>query len=160
MASLGAKLKQREMISARLGDVLSNLYLLCRWCSSSGTTVTGWTAKPHCSTTAALFLLNRAEQALVELYENLPNRALAHLLAGVTMPLGRRWHKPQDSLTRDIAKAISTDTALRHKLTRNTWDSWEEGQQDNPLARYNALLANAERAERDLPHAGQGAGQA
>ncbi len=147
MASLGAKLKQREMISARLGDVLSNLYLLSmvlkQWHDSDR--VDGEAALFHYS---CRFLLNRAEQALVELYENLPNRALAHLLAGVTMPLGRRWHKPQDSLTRDIAKAISTDTALRHKLTRNTWDSWEEGQQDNPLARYNALLANAERAEK------------
>ncbi|MED5501370.1 MAG: acyl-CoA dehydrogenase domain-containing protein, partial [Pseudomonadota bacterium] len=143
---LGSKLKQREMISARLGDVLSNLYLLSM-------VLKQWHETDRVDNEAALFhyscrlLLNRAEQALIDLFDNLPNRALGNTLSFVTQPLGRRWHKPQDTLTREIAKAISTDSALRHKLTRNTWDTWEEGQKDNPLARYNALLANAERAE-------------
>ncbi|GHB26965.1 acyl-CoA dehydrogenase [Salinicola rhizosphaerae] len=146
MASLGSKLKQREMISARLGDVLSNLYLLSmvlkQWRETDR--VDGEAALFHYS---CRFLLNRAEQALIDLFDNLPNRALANTLSFVTLPLGRRWHKPQDRLTREIAKAISTDSALRHKLTRNTWETWEKGQKENPLARYNALLANAERAE-------------
>ena len=146
MASLGSKLKQREMISARLGDVLSNLYLLSMLLKQ-------WHETDRVDNEAALFhyscrlLLNRAEQALVDLFDNLPNRVLGNTLSFVTQPLGRRWHKPQDTLTREIARAVSTDSALRHKLTSNTWDSWEEGQKENALARYNALLANAERAE-------------
>ncbi|WP_110647279.1 acyl-CoA dehydrogenase [Salinicola peritrichatus] len=146
MASLGSRLKQREMLSARLGDVLSNLYLLSM-------VLKQWHETDRVDNEAAVFhyscrlLLHRAEQALIDLFDNLPSRALANTLSCVTMPLGRRWRKPQDSLTRKIARAISTDSALRHKLTRNTWDTWEEGQKDNALARYNALLANAERAE-------------
>lgn len=146
MASLGSRLKQREMLSARLGDVLSNLYLLSM-------VLKQWHETDRVDNEAAVFhyscrlLLHRAEQALIDLFDNLPGRALANTLSCVTMPLGRRWRKPQDSLTREIARAISTDSALRHKLTRNTWDTWEEGQKDNALARYNALLANAERAE-------------
>lgn len=146
MASLGSRLKQREMLSARLGDVLSNLYLLSM-------VLKQWHETDRVDNEAAVFhyscrlLLHRAEQALIDLFDNLPGRALASTLSCVTMPLGRRWRKPQDSLTREIARAISTDSALRHKLTRNTWDTWEEGQKDNALARYNALLANAERAE-------------
>ncbi|WP_110687793.1 acyl-CoA dehydrogenase [Salinicola aestuarinus] len=146
MASLGSKLKQREMISARLGDVLSNLYLLSM-------VLKHWRETDRVDGEAALFhyscrmLLNRAEQAMIDLFDNLPNRALANTLSVVTMPLGRRWHKPQDRLTREIARAISTDSALRHKLTRNTWNTWEAGQQENPMVRYDALLANAERAE-------------
>ncbi|OBX37376.1 acyl-coenzyme A dehydrogenase [Halomonas elongata] len=145
MASLGSKLKQREMLSARLGDVLSNLYLasmlLKQW--HEGDRVEGEEALLHY---AARLLLGRAEQAFVELFENLPNRALGRTLRLIVMPLGRRWSRPQDDLSRAIAQSVSRDSALRHKLTANTWDT-NDGPQDNPLARYNALLATQERAE-------------
>ncbi|MCP1367577.1 DUF1974 domain-containing protein, partial [Halomonas sp. BBD48] len=146
MISVGSGLKKREMLSARLGDVLSNLYLtsmvLKQW--QAGDNVEHEAALLHYSCRMLLF---RAEQALVELLDNLPNRALAKALKFIVMPLGRRWEKPQDSLTRDIAKAVSLDTPLRRKLIANTWDQQDQGQQDNPLARYNALLAEYERAE-------------
>lgn len=146
MASLGSTLKKREMLSARLGDVLSNLYL-------TSMVLKQWHAADNVEHEAALLhyscrtLLFRAEQALVELLDNLPNRALGRTLAVVTMPLGRKWKKPEDALTREIAEAISRDTQLRHKLIINTWNTQEEGQQENPLARYNALLAEYDRAE-------------
>ncbi|MGC3872412.1 acyl-CoA dehydrogenase [Halomonas sp. GXIMD04776] len=146
MVSLGSELKKREMISARLGDVLSNLYLtsmvLKQW--HAGNSVEHEAALLHYSCQTLLY---RAEQAMAELFDNLPNRALGKALAVITMPLGRRWKRPEDSLTREIARAISTDTALRHKLIADTWNTQEKGQQDNPLARYNALLAEYDRAD-------------
>ncbi|XKE46644.1 acyl-CoA dehydrogenase [Halomonas organivorans] len=145
MASLGSQLKQREMLSARLGDVLSNLYLasmlLKQWQESDR--VEGEAELLHY---AASFLLGRAEQAFVELFDNLPNRALARSLRLVVMPRGRRWSRPKDDLTRAIAQAVSRDTALRRKLLVGAWDG-DDGPQDNPLARYNALLATQEHAE-------------
>ncbi|KAA0014186.1 acyl-CoA dehydrogenase [Billgrantia pellis] len=145
MASLGASLKQREMISARLGDVLSNLYLasmvLKEW--QEGDRVEGEAALLHYSCT---HLLQRAEQAFDELFDNLPNRALAGVLRAVVMPLGRRWKRPADRLTREIAQAVSRDTALRTKLLDGAWTA-NDGAQDNPLARYNALLTEYDRAE-------------
>ena len=146
MASLGSGLKKREMLSARLGDVLSNLYLasmlIKQWHESESVEHEAALMHYSCRT-----LLYRAEQAFTELFDNLPNRALAMTLSAVALPLGRRWHKPQDRFTRDIARAISTDSALRHKLTADTWNTQEAGQRDNPLARYNTLLADSERAE-------------
>lgn len=146
MASLGSSLKKREMLSARLGDVLSNLYL-------TSMVLKHWHASENVEHEAALLhyscrtLLFRAEQALVELFDNLPNRALGKALKVVVMPLGRKWKKPEDALTREIAEAISRDTALRHKLIADTWHTQQEGEKDNPLARYNALLAEYDRAE-------------
>lgn len=146
MASLGASLKSREMLSARLGDVLSNLYLtsmlLKQWHESDK--VEGEAALLHYS---CRFLLNRAEQALIELFDNLPNKALGTALSAITMPLGRRWSRPHDDLARDIAQNVSRHTALRGKLLGNTWDRQESGQKDNPLARYNALLVDYDKAE-------------
>ncbi|PMR78774.1 acyl-CoA dehydrogenase [Billgrantia endophytica] len=145
MASLGSTLKQRELLSARLGDVLSNLYLtsmvLKAW--HEGDKVESEAALLHYSCT---FLLERAEQALDELLDNMPNRGLAGMLRVVVMPLGRRWKRPHDTLTREIAQAVSRDTALRTKLLRNTWDA-QDGAKDNPLAHYNALLGEYDRAE-------------
>ncbi|MFI0471192.1 acyl-CoA dehydrogenase [Halomonas sp. HMF6819] len=146
MASLGSALKKREMISARLGDVLSNLYLasmvLKQW--QAGDKVEGEEALLHYS---CRFLLHRAEQAFVEIFDNLPNRALGKVLNAVVMPTGRRWNKPHDDFARDIAHRVSTHSALRTKLLRNTWDQ-DDGEQRNPLARYNALLVEYERAEK------------
>ena len=145
MASLGSTLKKREMLSARLGDVLSNLYLasmvLKQW--HNGNKVEGEEALLHYS---LQFLLNRAEQAFVEIFDNLPNRALGNVLKVVVMPTGRRWNKPHDDLARDIAQRVSTHSALRSKLLANTWDK-DDGTVSNPLARYNALLGDYERAE-------------
>ncbi len=145
MASLGSSLKKREMLSARLGDVLSNLFLasmtLKQW--HEGDKVEGEAALLHYG---CRFLLGRAEQALDELFDNLPNRALGRLLRVVAMPAGRRWKRPQDDLTREIAQAVSRDTALRHYLLESTWQE-NDGSRDNPLAHYNALLATQDRAE-------------
>ena len=53
---------------------------------------------------------------------------------------------PHDDLARDIAQRVSTHSALRSKLLANTWDK-DDGTVSNPLARYNALLGDYERAE-------------
>ncbi|QJQ94882.1 MULTISPECIES: acyl-CoA dehydrogenase [Halomonadaceae] len=146
MASLGSTLKSREMISARLGDVLSNLYLasmvLKQWHESDK--VEGEATLMHYSCQT---LLHRAEQAMVELFDNLPNRALGGLLSVIVAPMGRHWKTPHDDLAREIAQNVSRHTPLRGKLLANTWDKLEEGQKDNPLAHYNALLADHDRAE-------------
>ncbi|MDT8880814.1 acyl-CoA dehydrogenase [Halomonas saccharevitans] len=145
MASLGSQLKQREMLSARLGDVLSNLYLasmtLKQW--HEGHKVEGEAALLHYG---CRFLLGRAEQALDELFDNLPSRALGRTLRVIVMPTGRRWKRPEDTLTREIAQNVSRDTPLRRHLLDATWQE-NDGSRDNPLARYNALLASQERAE-------------
>ncbi|WP_416137392.1 acyl-CoA dehydrogenase [Halomonas sp. HK25] len=145
MASLGSTLKQREMLSARLGDVLSNLYLasmvIKQW--HEGDKVEDEAALMHYS---CQLLLGRAEQALDELFDNLPNRALSRVLRLVVMPRGKRVKRPHDDLARTIAQAVSRDTALRDKLLHETWQA-DDGVQENPLAQYNSLLATQERAE-------------
>ncbi|MGQ7247733.1 acyl-CoA dehydrogenase [Halomonas sp. V046] len=145
MASLGSKLKQREMLSARLGDILSNLYLvsmvLKQW--HEGDKVEG---EAELMSYSCRFLLNRAEQAFIEVFDNLPSRAVGKTLKLVAMPTGRRWARPHDDLSRAIAAKVSNDSALRHKMLQGTWDT-NDGVQDNPLARYNALLETQERAE-------------
>jgi len=146
MTTLGSELKMRELISARLGDILSNMYLasmvLKHWHESDK--VEGEQALMEYSLN---LLMYRAENALDEFLQNLPNRSVANTLRVLTMPLGRRWDKPHDDATRTIARAISTDTPVRSKLLANLWTSDSEGTAENPIARYNALLKDYDKAE-------------
>ena len=145
MTTLGSQLKMRELISARLGDMLANLYMasmvLKHWHETQP--VEGEADVLEYSLS---LLLYRTENALDELLQNLPNRAVAVALKVITMPLGRRWHKPHDDLTRRVARAISTDTPVRHKLLAPIWHT-QSDDQENPVARYNALLKDYDRAD-------------
>ena len=146
MSTLGAELKMRELISARLGDVLSNMYLasmvLKNWHESDK--VEGEQALMQYSLNTLMY---RMENALDEFLQNLPNRMVAKALRVITMPLGRRWDKPHDDLTREIALSCSTDTAIRNKMLSGLWTTPGNDAVDNPIARYNDLLKDYEKAE-------------
>ncbi len=145
MASLGASLKQRELLSARLGDMLSNLYMLSmvlkHWHETQAVQQEEALLDYSCQ-----YLLYRNEQALVELLENLPNRALACAVRCLVLPFGRSCKVPSDALVATIAHEVSTDSLLRQFLLEDTWQIREEGQKNNPLASYNALLVDYKRA--------------
>jgi acyl-CoA dehydrogenase len=146
MTTLGSELKMRELISARLGDMLSNLYLasmvLKNWHENQP--VAG---EKEVMEYSMELLLHRAESALDEFLQNLPNRAVALVLRAVTLPLGRRWHAPGDDLARKLARSITTDTPIRNRLLASIWTSEGEGDVENPVARYNALLKDYDKAE-------------
>ncbi len=145
MVTLGGELKRREMLSARLGDVLSNLYLtsmvLKQW--HEGKKVPGEEALMRYS---CEFLLARTETAITEVLQNFPSRLIAFKLKALILPLGRRWHGPNDALKRDIAGKVSTHSPLRAYLIEDTWQTQEEGQKPNPMARYRRLLEDNDRA--------------
>ncbi|QKE63561.1 acyl-CoA dehydrogenase [Aquipseudomonas campi] len=118
MLLLGGELKRRERLSARLGDILSHLYLasaalkryhdlgspeylqpLLRWALEES--------------------LGQAEQALDGLLSNFPQRSLACLLRVLAMPLGRRHKGPSDALDAEVAALIGRargDAALEELL--------------------------------------------
>ena len=146
MTTLGSELKMRELISARLGDILANMYLasmvLKHWHETQP--VDG---ERDLMQYSLGLLLHRAENALDEFLQNLPNRTVAVVLRAFTMPLGRRWDKPHDDLTRSVARAVSTDSPVRTKLLASIWSTNEEGTEENPVARYNGLLKDYDKAE-------------
>lgn len=154
MTTLGSQLKMRELISARLGDMLANLYM-------ASMVLKNWNETQPVEGEKVLvqyslqYLLHRIEHALDELLHNLPNRPVAWALRAITMPLGRKWDMPHDDVTRGIARAISTATPLREKLLRPVWTTHVEDGVANPIAQYNDLLADYERAEKLYREAGK-----
>ncbi|MGQ7957856.1 acyl-CoA dehydrogenase [Pseudomonas sp. SP16.1] len=118
MMLLGGELKRRERISARLGDVLSHLYLgsaaLKRYHDldypQAVQPLVRWTMEEN---------LFQAERALAGLLANFPNRAFGCLLKLLVFPLGRRHHGPSDRLDAEVAAILGRpagDPALESVL--------------------------------------------
>jgi acyl-CoA dehydrogenase len=126
MGTLGGALKRREGISARLGDVLSELYLLStvfKRYESDGLPVSdlplvGWNFR-----TALYNIQNRLDEVLREL----PNRPVAWLLRIVAFPWGRWRRPPKQRLMRSAAAIILGDGEARQRLTAGIYVSKDEG---------------------------------
>src|SRR3546814_5884245 len=92
---LGGELKHRERLSARLGDVLSNLYLA----SAALKRYHDLDSLDHMEplfTWAMEESLGQAERTLDELLANFPNRVIGCLLRVVVFHFGRRLKGPSE----------------------------------------------------------------
>jgi acyl-CoA dehydrogenase len=116
LVSLGGKLKRMEMLSGRLGDVLSELYLasaviarfeqegrqeadlpLARWCLDNA--------------------LHTIEDRLDGVLRNYPSRFLAAIMRPVVFPYGVRRALPSDDVTRACAELLLAPSEARDRLT-------------------------------------------
>jgi len=116
LLTLGGSLKRKEMLSGRLGDVLSELYLMSavlkRWEEDGRVAddlpLVEWAAADACHRIAA---------SLDEVLVNLPNRFAALLLRVIIRPGGSR-RRPPDELTRTCAELLLEPSPTRERLTR------------------------------------------
>lgn len=118
MLLLGGTLKRRERLSARLGDVLSYLYL-----SSAALKRYHDLGSPkHMQPLLRWALeesLGQAEKALDRLLYNFPNRLVGCALRVLVFPFGRRHTGPSDELDAEVAALIGRskgDPALEELL--------------------------------------------
>nr|WP_317205225.1 acyl-CoA dehydrogenase [Janthinobacterium sp.] len=115
MFVLGGTLKRRESISARLGDILSQLYLITATLKryeddgrqAEDAVYVHWSVQDA---------LHRAQGALIGVLENFPNRALALALRLTLFPFGLPHRAPSDALGRGVATAMQTAGAGRERL--------------------------------------------
>ncbi len=154
MLLLGGALKRRERLSARLGDVLSYLYLasaalkryhdlgspahmqpLLRWAMEES--------------------LGQAENALDRLLENFPNRFASCALRVLVFPFGRRHTGPSDELDAEVAELIGRrkgDPALE-ELLAGCFRPQADGDPVAALQRASDLLEDAAPLQKALHQA-------
>ncbi|MRT14887.1 acyl-CoA dehydrogenase [Enterobacteriaceae bacterium RIT711] len=120
MAVLGGSLKRRERISARLGDILSQLYLASSVLKRYDDEGRNEADLPlvHWGVQDALY---QAEQAMDDLLRNFPNAFVAGMLRVVIFPLGRRYDAPSDKLDHKLAKIIQIPSATRSRIGRGQY---------------------------------------
>ncbi len=114
---LGGSLKRRERISARLGDVLSQLYLASAALkyyhdhqqTESDLDYLNWSVQ-HC--------LAKVQVAFNELFNNLPGWWMGRLLKLCIFPFGQAYYQPADALTKKLVAQMITCTPIRDQLTK------------------------------------------
>jgi acyl-CoA dehydrogenase len=120
LLTLGGELKRREMLSARLGDILSELYFLSgalkRW-EDEGRQDADFPLLEWCAETAFATI----EQRFDEVFANLPNRVAAWLLRLVVLPLGPRRRGPSDNVLRACADILLEPSETRARLVENVY---------------------------------------
>ncbi|MEQ1588878.1 MAG: acyl-CoA dehydrogenase [Gallionella sp.] len=125
MAVLGGSLKRREKISARLGDVLSQMYL----CSATLKRFEddGRPAEDfpllHWSIQDALYNI---QQAFAGVIQNFPNGVIRGLLRVLIFPLGKRLSPPSDHLGHEVASLLMQPSTARDRLTRGMYIPTDE----------------------------------
>ena len=116
MVYYGGELKRKEKLSARLGDVLSLMYL----CSA---TLKRFEEDGRQAADAPLMhwamqdALYRIQEALCGVVSNFPNALLNWDLKCTVFPLGARLAPPSDELGHQVARLLIEPSATRDRLT-------------------------------------------
>src|SRR5438477_5179584 len=116
LLTLGGALKRKEMLSARFGDILSELYLLSaalkRW-QDEGRQQADFAALEWCMASG----FRTIEGRFAEILGNLPNRFVAAILKFLIQPFGARVVGPSDSVVHQCAQLVLEPSAARDRLT-------------------------------------------
>ena len=115
MLTLGGYLKKKENLSARLGDVLSCMYLasmVLKHYENQGRPeedlpIVEWACRN---------LLYHAQEQLYGFVRNFPNRFLGGVLRAFILPRGRAYSAPGDRLGRKVAALVTAPTEARERL--------------------------------------------
>lgn len=152
LMTLGSSLKRRERLSARLGDVLGLLFLASavlkhhqdQGAPSPDAPLVHWALEDH---------LRRIQDALLDLWRNLPSRPLAWGLRLLTFPTGLPQRGPSDALEHQVARLILEPGAVRDRLTEGIHLSRDEGEAAGRLDLALEAVAQSEPVERILRQA-------
>jgi acyl-CoA dehydrogenase len=143
MLTLGGYLKQKEHLSARLGDVLSSLYMasmVLKHYENQGRPeadlpLVEWSCRT---------LLYEAQEQLHGFLRNFPNRWIAGLMRLVIFPRGRTYFAASDRLGRKIVEPLMMPSESRDRLCHGIYRTVEPG---NPIGLLQEALELAVRAE-------------
>ena len=136
MLTLGGDLKKRELLSARLGDVLSSIYLascVLKHFENQGRRATDlplveWSVRT---------LMYQAQEALHSFLRNLPNRWAARFLRIFIFPRGRTYSAPSDDLVHKVVDLVTAPGEARERLSEQAYTTVEPG---NPVGLLEEAL--------------------
>lgn len=143
MATLGGSLKRRERISARLGDILSQLYL-----ASATLKRFDEDGRPQADLPlvhwAVQDCLYEGEKAMDDLLANFPDRKVAALLRLTVFPTGRHHRAPSDKLDSELARLLQEPSDTRDRIGRGQYLAPVK---NNPHGLLNEALSDIIAAE-------------
>jgi len=143
MLTLGGYLKKKESLSARLGDVLSAMYLasmVLKHYDNEGQPeadlpIVEWACRN---------LLYSAQEQLHGFLRNFPNRFLAGLMRLLIFPRGLTYFAPSDRLSRQVSDLVTAPTETRLRLGTHAYTALND---KSPLGLLQEVLILADGAE-------------
>jgi acyl-CoA dehydrogenase len=149
MLTLGGYLKKKESISARLGDVLSSMYLasmVLKYHEDQGSPaadlpIVEWSCRE---------LLYQAQEQLHGVLRNFPVRPVAWIMRRFIFPRGLTYFAADDRLARSVAGLAQTAGESRDRLAAGIYFEHREGNPLGQLQRALELSQNAEIIEKKL----------
>ncbi|MCZ6911539.1 MAG: acyl-CoA dehydrogenase [Proteobacteria bacterium] len=143
MLTLGGDLKKRELLSARLGDVLSATYLasmVLKHYENQGRPADDLPIV----TWACRHLLYTAQEQLHSFLRNFPNRGVAMILRLLIFPRGLTYNAPSDRLGAEVTELMTSPSMARERVTHGIYKTVEAG---NPLGMLQKAMEMAVAAE-------------
>jgi len=140
MLTLGGKLKIKELLSARLGDVLSCMYLastVLKHFENQGRRAADlplveWSIRT---------LMYHAQEQLHSFLRNFPNRPVAFSLRRTIFPRGRTYYSPSDDLGKKVVELITQAGDSRDRLSAQAFTTLMPS---NPLGLLQEALVLSE----------------
>ncbi|MDB5967786.1 MAG: acyl-CoA dehydrogenase [Hydrocarboniphaga sp.] len=143
MGVLGGELKRKERLSARLGDVLSQLYIGCavmKFYIDNG-------QKPEeldharWALDQCLFEIGKAFDGF---FDNFPVRIVARVMRLAAFPLGNHYKPVSDALNARLADQIMEDSELRDRLSHLVFVNGGKDEATGRIEHAFKLLQKAE----------------
>ena len=146
---LGGSLKRREKISARLGDILSHLYLISAVLKhyqdqgehESDLPFVHW---------ACQYNLQRIQTAFNGYLHNFPNRPISLVLRWIIFPWGRLYAPPSDKLGHEISTLLINPSEMRNRLTEGVFIPEDENEAVTQLERAFHKVVDAAHLEKKV----------
>ena len=149
MLSLGGYLKKKESLSARLGDVLSAMYLastVLKHFENQGRPEADLPLVEYACRT----LLYRAQEQLNQFLRNFPVRWLAGLMRLCIFPRGLTYFAPSDRLDSRIAALVMQPSEARERLCQYVYRTVEPSNHLGMLQEALVLAGAAEQIEKRI----------
>lgn len=138
---LGGSVKRREKLSARLGDILAQMYLIS--CTLKRFEAEGRQPADRALAHWAIWdAMYKTQQAFDGVIANFPVRFIAALVNRLIFPWGHPYVVPSDEVGHQVAKLLIAPSASRDRLTAECFLPLRE---DEPVGAIElALLATLE----------------
>ncbi len=136
MGTMGGDLKRRERVSARLGDILSYLYL----CTATLKRYNDEGRKEEDFPLVQWAIedsLYKTQEAIDDLISNFPNRAVGIFLRATIFPLGMWLNKPSDITDQKVSDILQTPSETRTRLGEGQFLKREDS---NPMGKLEETL--------------------
>ncbi|AJC44536.1 acyl-CoA dehydrogenase [Xanthomonas sacchari] len=147
MLMLGGKLKFKESLSGRLGDVLSHIYMTSAMLKRYHDDGAPATDQPLLAW-AFHDSVHKIELALSAALRNFPIRPVGWLMWALIFPWGRRAEAPGDRLGHRVAALLMTPNEARDRLGQGVFLTPCENNPGGRIASYLTKAVQAEPVER------------